>query len=113
MRVQRAVEELVAEDVPAVVGYLGLLARVAMILEAEYDGVVGGLEGALSDGLQHFLGAYLRNERVPVHYDRLLRAPIPKVQFYASVKRKTILCLETIDILFRLPLPNFNFSIKN
>lgn len=85
MGIERFIKQHIAEYLPAVVRNLGLLPRVAMVLEAEYHRVVGRLEGTLCYRFQYLLGTDFWDESVPVHDHRLVRAPVPEIQLYTSV----------------------------
>lgn len=68
-----------------------------MVLEAQYDWVVGSLECTLRYCFQDLFGVYLRNEGIAVDDDWLFGATVPEVQLYASVKRITIYFYVFID----------------
>lgn len=84
MAAQRLVQQHVAEIVVTVLGDLGLLFRVAVVLERQYDRIVGRLERRLGDRLDHLSGRHFRHKRVPVQDDRFVGLAIPQVQFDAA-----------------------------
>lgn len=84
MGIQRFIQQHISKDIPAVVRYLRLLARVTMILEAQYYGEVGCLESAFSDGFEDLFSADLWHERVAVDDDWFFCPTVPEVELDAS-----------------------------
>lgn len=78
---QRLGQQHVTEIVVTVLRDLGLLFRVAVVLERKYDRIVGRFERRLGDRLDHLPSRHLGNERVPMKDDRFVGLAIPQVQF--------------------------------
>lgn len=122
MRFDRRVEQHLAEQFPAILGYLSLLPWITMIFKAKNDGVLGCFESTFSDCFDYvpcidfrykcisrreifcvqfcvwnraysWYNRFIVKLMIPMNNDRLIKFSVPKVQFNASTTSQKALAI--------------------